>query len=268
MLPEEPGPIRLYAVVPVEEASSLKARRSFSILSCGPVAALCGRPPEQGDRARAAFWHDRVVGLAVERCSAVVPFRLGMDFGSAAELRATVRLNAAQLAEQLGRFRGRVEMGLKARIPDPTADRPLHLPSGLDRIRALAPDPADRWERLGRSPQGNIFEGCYLVPRPAVEAFWLAVEDIRRFAPELPLLGSGPWAPYSFCDTPLQQGPTLVAGTPPQRVGADPPQKAGIPESHSSVGCTAITNELHSPDARGGTSLERPWQSFDERNHS
>jgi hypothetical protein len=215
--PEECRSIRLYAVVPAEEVSALKARRSFSILSCGPAAALYGHPPDHGDRVRAAFWHDRVVGLAVESCSAVVPFRLGMDFGSEAELRATVRCNASQLAEQLGRFRGRVEMGLKVRIPAPTTDQPLRLPSGLDRVRALAPQPADRWERLGRSPQGSIFEGCYLVSRRAIEDFWQAVEGIRRSAPELPLLGSGPWAPYSFCDTPL---------TPPQRAVVDLPRRA------------------------------------------
>jgi hypothetical protein len=150
-----------------------------------------------------------------------------MDFGSEAELRATLRLNAAQLAEQLVRFRGRIEMGLKVRIPAPTAEQPLRLPSGLDRIRALAPEPVDRWERLGRSPQGNIFEGCYLVARRATEDFWQAVEGIRRTAPELPLLGSGPWAPYSFCDTPLQRALPQSTGKLPEGVVLDLPHRGG-----------------------------------------
>ncbi|HYU32485.1 MAG TPA: GvpL/GvpF family gas vesicle protein [Thermoanaerobaculia bacterium] len=203
-MPSRPHPTRLYAVVPAEEGSTLKARRRFSILTCGPAAALFGHSPDHADPARAALQHDRIVASALESCSSVIPFRLGTDFASATELHAVVSRNAGQLAEQLGRFRGRVEMGLKVGLA--AADQPFCLPAGLDRVRALAPQPADRCERLGRSRQGKVFAGCYLISRPAIEDFWRAVEAIRSSSPGLPLLGSGPWAPYSFCDAPLRPG--------------------------------------------------------------
>ncbi|MDD5309188.1 MAG: GvpL/GvpF family gas vesicle protein, partial [Deltaproteobacteria bacterium] len=162
------------------------------------------------DEVRAAVWHDRVVGLAFETCSSVAPFRLGIAFASGAELEATVGLNVEELSQQLARFRGRVEMGLKVRLVAATADEPLRIPFGLDRVRALAPEEGNRSERLMHGSHGRIFEGCYLIPRQAVEDFWRALDGIRRLTPELPLLGSGPWAAYSFCDVPLR-------GIEPQR---------------------------------------------------
>ena len=96
-------------------------------------------------------------------------------------------------------------MGLKARIAAPAEDGLLRLPFGLDRVRALAPQPVDRRERLSRGRQGTTFEGGYLISRRAVDEFWRALDDIRRAVREVPLLGSGPWAPYSFCDAPLRR---------------------------------------------------------------
>jgi len=199
-----PGSIRLYAVIPAAEVSLVRARHGLSHLAVGRIAAIFGPPLIRIEPTRAALWHDRVVGSALAVCSAVVPFRLGTDFASAAELRKMMRLNARRLAEQLARLRGRVEMGLKVRLPPPRAGTALWLPDGLDRVRALAPETADRCERLR---DGNVFEGCYLISRGAVDDFWRAVETMRRDAPGQPVLGSGPWAPYSFCDSPLQPSP-------------------------------------------------------------
>jgi Gas vesicle synthesis protein GvpL/GvpF len=203
-------PLCLYAVVPGDEAPVLAARRRFSVLACGGTAALFGRSAGGLDPARAAVRHDRIVRLALANCSSVVPFRLGTELASTDELRAVVQLNAADLAEQLARFRGRVEMGLKVRLAAVAGEEALRWPAGLDRVRALAPEASGRRERFGQSPQGKYFEGCYLIERSAVDEFWQAVEGIRDLAPGLPLLGSGPWAPYSFCDAPLRR----AAGEP------------------------------------------------------
>jgi len=193
------GSLRLYAVVPAAEASTLSMRRGFSLFTCGPVTALFGWPPDPVDPLRAALWHDRTVGLAVAKCSSVVPFRLGTDFASKSELRAAVRGKASHLAEQLERFQGRVEMGLKVKLPSATVGSSPGLIRGLDGVRALVPEPSDRCEGFSLGLDGKIFTGCYLVARGEVADFWAAVQEIRRLAPELPTLGSGPWAPYSFC---------------------------------------------------------------------
>lgn len=206
MLPPPSRSLHLFAVVPAVEAATLEARtRRGSVLVCGAIAAVFGQRPEREDEVRAALRHDRIVGLAFDTCSSVVPFRLGIELGSEAELRSVLELNADDLSSQLARFRGRVEMGLKVQLATPSTDEPLRLPFGLASVRALAPGHEDRSERLARRGRKSVFEGCYLIPRASVEEFWRAVERIRSVAPEVPLLGSGPWAAYSFCDMPLRR---------------------------------------------------------------
>lgn len=188
----------LYAVVPAGEADGVCAgTRGIRSVVCGPVAALVGKPGNQP--ARAALRHGRVVGKAVEACSSVVPFRLGVELQSEA-VQEVLQMNMELLAGHLARFHGRVEMGLKAKLAVQVANEPMRLPFDLERVRALAPMNQDRREALRRAPAGQVFEGCYLIARQAVDAYWLAVEGIRCVLPDLPLLGSGPWAAYSFCD--------------------------------------------------------------------
>lgn len=207
MFPMSETRLHLYGVVLADEARLLEAcAHGLSILSCGPVSAIFGHRPPGGDEVHAAVWHDRIVGLVFETCSSVVPFRMGITLASEAELQAILSLNVSEFSQQLTRFQGRVEMGLKVRLRAATADEPLRLPFGLDRVRALAPEQEDRSERLLRRSHRRIFEGCYLISRQAVEDFWRALDGIRRLDSELPLLGSGPWAAYSFCDVPLRCG--------------------------------------------------------------
>jgi hypothetical protein len=209
MLPAKPPTFHLYALVPAEDAPRLPSRRSFSVHTCGSAAALFGPSRPGANAVLSALRHDRIVRLALATCTSVVPFRLGLEIASMAELEALFQLNSTALAGQLARFHDRVEMGLKVRLsPSATGPAPP-LPRGLDRIRGLAPDAADRCERLDFSSAagapGKTFVASYLISRRAVDDFWRAIEGVRRLAPELPLLGSGPWAAYSFCDVPLKR---------------------------------------------------------------
>lgn len=197
-----PRQVGLYAVVPAGEEDGVCAgTRGLHSVVCGPVAAIIGKPGNES--ARAALRHDRVVGRAVEVCSSVVPFRLGVELQSET-VHEVLHANMQVLFDHLARFHGRVEMGLKAKLAARAADEPLRLPFGLERVRALTPRSEDRREGLRRASAGQIFEGCYLISRQAVLAYWSAVEEIRCALPELPLLGSGPWAAYSFCDFALR----------------------------------------------------------------
>lgn len=200
-------PLVLYAIVPGNEALALGARaRGIRLVPHGHLAAVVADGPPSRVDSTAALRHDRVVRLALESCSSVVPFRLGIELPSDAALRTVLELNALALAERLARFRGRVEMGVKARLTAslPSVPEPMQFLPGLERIRALAPEATGRQERIFRRGGGTVFAGCYLISRHAVDRFWSALEDIRRLQPELPLLGSGPWAPYSFCDLALR----------------------------------------------------------------
>lgn len=197
-----PRHVCLYAVVPAGEADEVRAgTRGLRSVVCGPIAAIVGKPGNES--ARAALRHDRIVGRAVKVCSSVVPFRLGVELQSDA-VQEVLQMNLKVLAGHLARFHGRVEMGLKAKLAAQAADEPLRFPFGLERVRALAPRNEDRREGLRRASAGQVFEGCYLISRQAVDAYWSAVEEIRCVLLDLPLLGSGPWAAYSFCDFALR----------------------------------------------------------------
>lgn len=204
-------PLRLYAIVSADEASALDTRSAgIRVVTWGSVAAVAGKASPGRRDSRAASRHAGIVGLALETCSSVVPFRFGVELRSEADLRRVLEVNAEALSHWLGRFRDRVEMGLKALLPAgrrggaaaarsaPVAAS-IRLPFSLERVRALAPLPEDRRERLAAGPRGPVFEGCYLISRRAIDPFWAALDEIRRLVPDLPLLGSGPWAPYSFC---------------------------------------------------------------------
>jgi hypothetical protein len=199
-----PRAIRLYAVVPASEAYALcRATRGVELVVSGPLAALVGRPGTETE-SRAVLRHDCIVGRALEACSSVVPFRLGVELQSEAELHQVLEANEEALSGRLARFRDRVEMGLKAKLATQPDGGPPELPPGLERVRALARGSEDRRERLERTPNAPLFEGCYLISRQTIDVFWSALEAFRRVLPDLPVLGSGPWAAYSFCDDALR----------------------------------------------------------------
>jgi hypothetical protein len=200
------APLCLGAVVPASELRRPGlTMRGVRYISYGPVAACAGRPSRRPTQ-YAARCHDRILGRLVEVCSAVVPFRFGVELASDTALRRFLELNLEPLGRHLARVRGRVEMGAKVKLSswDPAAA--LRLRSSLRPIRALAPEAVDRRERLRRVATGRIFEGCYLIARRAVEDFWSAVDESRSALGDLPVLGSGPWAAYSFCDFVLRPG--------------------------------------------------------------
>lgn len=204
-------PLRLYAAVPAAEAhAACQGSPGLRAVSCGPVAALVEQR-RRGAGSRAALRHDRIIGRALEACSAVVPFRFGTEVRSEPALRDVLAMNLEVLAGQLARVRGRVEMGLKVMLPPaPTPGATLRVAARpgfagpCERVRALAPSADDRRERLLPIATGQVLEGCYLIAREAIDEFWAAVEDIRAVAAGLPVLGSGPWAAYSFCELALR----------------------------------------------------------------
>ncbi|MBI3071365.1 MAG: GvpL/GvpF family gas vesicle protein [Deltaproteobacteria bacterium] len=208
MSKHDAGPLDLCAVIPGNEANRLCIRGCYVVLnrSSRRLAAIIGRPPDRANQTRLALWHARVVANAQKACSAVIPFRLGIFVSSESEIARLLEQNADTLDNQLRHFRGRVEMGVRAVVRSsnarPSDNARTQIPVSLDRVRALAPRPEDRRERLMHGATGLIFEGCFLIPRLAAPAFWRALDDVRRDTPQLPLLGSGPWAPFSFCEAP------------------------------------------------------------------
>lgn len=192
------GRLRLHAVVPAGEVPSATG---LCTIACGSITGLAGGIRSE-PAPRAALRHARVIGRALAACASVVPFRLGTDAPSAVALRATLAANEPALVRQLARLAGRVEMGLRVKLPSLAAIEALR--AGLAPIRALAPCREDRRERLISSAAGQVFEGCYLISRGDIAAYWSGAGAVREALRGAPLVGSGPWAAYSFCDLVLR----------------------------------------------------------------
>jgi hypothetical protein len=207
------GALLLHAVVPTPEAPGALGRAlGIRSVAHGAVAAIVG-PARREGATRSALRHARVVAHAVEECSAVVPFRLGMEFGSEEEVQDLLAENRRELSGRLGEMSGRVEMGLKVRIPELARPDAKRLEAALDRVRVLASGSEHRQERRKPVPGAVVLEGFYLLPRCRIESFWTEVDALRSDT-GLRVLGTGPWAPYSFCELSLRPAANAASGHP------------------------------------------------------
>lgn len=191
---------RLLAVVWAVERPCGLGEPTVEVWAEGELAAVMGRGWSAEDPIGLALRHDEVVGLVQGACSAVVPFRLGTVLRDQRDFRAMIRAQRPRLVGMLERFAGRIEMSLKLHLGG-SSGPPRGAQPGLDAIRSLALRPEDRDERLAMLGGWPVLSGRYLIDRGAVGEFWSAFERIRAALPEAVVMGSGPWAPYSFCDS-------------------------------------------------------------------
>ncbi len=202
-----PLPTRLlYAAVHATDATAARAAgRGLAVVIAGATAAVIGPRPRTTDVVALALAHDRVMQRLLGRCSSVLPFRFGVAAPPAEDVRRLFEDNSAALMRQLGRFQDRVEMGLKIKA------RPGQTAADFDvgPVHALVPGVDDRRERLIERADGGLFEGVYLIARDRIEDFWAALDRLRVALPDRPIVGVGPFAPYSFCD--IQIDPTGFA---------------------------------------------------------
>jgi hypothetical protein len=193
------GQISVHAVVRSDEVTALGTHSRTRVVGCGPIAAVVSSARKTTDQ-KAALRHGRIIGTVAEACSSVVPFRLGVEVRTEPEIREVLKLNAQVLVRHLDRFRDRVEMGIRAKVASSSDFDPSRMSLALDSVRSFAEKSEDRQEALETTLNAHIFKGCYLIPRGNIDKFWLALETVRKSFPAMPLMGSGPWAPYSFCD--------------------------------------------------------------------
>ena len=138
----------------------------------------------------AVLRHAEVVESLMSRSDAVLPAQFGRPFGDEAELEAAIRPKARDLERGLERVRGCVEFGLRV------AGESVSATSGTEYMRArLAQQQAlEPLEKLARASVPN----AYLVPLDDVDAFQEAVRRLQAEHPELTIVCTGPWPPYSF----------------------------------------------------------------------
>ena len=162
----------------------------------------------------AVMSHANVVEELMARSQAVLPAQFGSAFVDEQELADEVRAKASELARGLKLVRGCVEFGLRIIRREGGADSASHEPSGRDYMRTrLAEDKARRrlaeevhqpLVRLSRASSRfagaspDLLHAAYLVPRPEVAAFGEQVRRLETRHPDLTIVCTGPWPPYTF----------------------------------------------------------------------
>ncbi len=171
-----------------------------------------GGPPEPSEDA--VLRHAHVVEELSRTGAAVLPARFGLLFADEVALQRAVREHGDELRAGLERVRGCVELGLRVLLPE-GKDEPAGVAGGGDYLRARLRETTGR-ERLARElhkaltglahdhtyrspPSGQLLlSAAYLVPEGAVEPFRREVRKLEWSHPELALVCTGPWPPYSF----------------------------------------------------------------------
>lgn len=199
--------IHLYAFV--ADLGGLPDRRGVNDakleqVPAGDLGAVVSRHfgPLRGDPRAAAATHGLVVEALCTTAAAVLPARFGETSASDAELRETVSARAEGIRTALELVRGCVEVGIRLA----RAAAPVTAPSGRAYLEARLAESStvaaldERLRPFTRASRTSGGERTYLVERAAAGD---ALDAARAFAevhPELSLVCTGPWAPYSFCE--------------------------------------------------------------------
>jgi hypothetical protein len=171
------------------------------------VSVLC-TPADTGEPDVDSLWRheDLLERLMAQR--PLLPVRYGTRVPDEAAAAAAVAGRGAALMAQLDHVRGAVELAVRVRAAD--APEVPATSSGADYLRArttrsrtadvvhaaLARLARDSRTRVGVEP----LRAAYLVDRDAVDRFVGRVRELQDAQPELAILCTGPWPPYSFAE--------------------------------------------------------------------
>ena len=228
-----PMPTYLYCLLSDTSGVSAPTLRGLDgtpvrVVDAGPVVAWVSDLDEAAvsvsvERVRA---HDAVVRAVLEMHTPL-PARFGQTFPDDAALGTAVERRREALLQAVARVWGTVEMTVRALLdPSPAAGgNPLTGESGREYLAWLRErQRAERearaqadflHKRISDAVLGTVREearaaparssACslsvsHLVPRDAVTAYRLTIRALIESDPQLRLMVSGPWAPYSFAE--------------------------------------------------------------------
>jgi len=167
----------------------------------GSISAPAPQSPE------AAVAHGKVVEALVEHADAVLPARLGAPFPDRAALAAAAGSRAGELRERLLRVSGCIELAVRVaagQARDVEASDGTTYLLQLARRAAAATSAHEALSmhalesRVRRSD--GLLRASYLIRRGDVESFARRVDQVADGRPELAIVCTGPWAPYSFAE--------------------------------------------------------------------
>ena len=207
--------IELYAIT-AHPGPPLPAVAPLRAVPAGGLAAICA-PAEEREVTPDALWrHEQVVEALMEDRD-LLPVRFGTRLDDDAAAARSVAERHAELEAALERVRGAVELSVRAVLTEPAEDAAPAESTGADYLRAkrrataahdtvanavhepLAALARASAQRPPRPPM-EALRAAYLVDRGAVGAFAKLVARLDERHPELRLLCTGPWPPYSFAE--------------------------------------------------------------------
>jgi hypothetical protein len=168
----------------------------LALVPAGELAAVVAPAAADGDDATPeALWrHEEIVEALMEDRD-LLPVRYGTRFDDEQAAAGAVQQREAALVLALERVRGAVEVSLRVldtRDP-PAADAPDAVDQPLSELARAST------RRPTRAP-AEVLRAAYLIDRDAQRTFADRVADLQAANPELRLLCTGPWPPYSFVD--------------------------------------------------------------------
>jgi hypothetical protein len=172
------------------------------------VSVLCA--PANGDTVDAdALWRHEELLEGLMKLRPLLPVRYGTRVQDEAAAAAAVAGRGAALMAQLDHVRGAVELSVRVRAVEASPPA-TGAESGVEYLRArtaasrigegvhAALEPLARDCRVlgGAEP----LRAAYLVEHDDVDAFVARVRELQGEHPELAILCTGPWPPYSFSE--------------------------------------------------------------------
>jgi hypothetical protein len=178
----------------------------------GDVVAIVSRHdrPAAADPRGDAVAHGLVVEALAGLAPAVLPVRFGETFRDDEALDCALRARSDEICSALARVRGCVEVGV--RVAGSALERGAERASTgraymATRLALLAERDAivhELHERLDAAARASVqtergaFDASYLVERVRVGEVRAVVDRFAASHPELTVVCTGPWAPYSF----------------------------------------------------------------------
>jgi gas vesicle protein GvpL/GvpF len=187
--------IELYAVT---DSRAPDPPAPLHAVPAGGLAVVVGPAQDAQDVSPEALWrHEEIVeGLMSDRD--LLPVRYGTRFPSEEDAARVIAERCEPLAAALDRVRGAVELSVRVVLPGSSSE------AARESARRAVQEPLGalaraRSERAPQAPD-ELLRAAYLVELGAVATFAALVARLEADLPELRLLCTGPWPPYSFTE--------------------------------------------------------------------
>lgn len=176
---------------------------------CGDLTAIYAPAVEDSAGADALWRHEELVESLMETRD-LLPVRFGTLLADEEAIAQAVGERGGQLAGRLELVRGAVELALRVADREPATTIRSGAATGTEYMQLQASRVRsgrlihDELAALGRDsatlPGPELLRAAYLVERSGVDAFVARVRKLQEANPELVLICTGPWPPYSFAE--------------------------------------------------------------------